>query len=88
MPSVISLSVVPNPANQSLAAYVEAPFAAPASLAIYDALGHEVQRLPESRLQMGRNKLDFDCSTLAAGSYYLRLSTGGTVKTVSVVIQH
>ncbi len=88
VPSVVSLSVVPNPADKSLAAFVESPFAAPATLAIYDALGREVQRLPESRLQMGHNRLDFDCTSLPAGSYYLRLSTGGTVKTLRITIEH
>ncbi len=87
-PSLVNLSVIPNPADKSLAAFVEAPFAAPATLAIYDALGREVERLPESRLQMGHNRLDFDCTSLPAGSYYLRLSTGGTVKTVRVAIEH
>ncbi len=83
-----TLSVAPNPANQTLTAYITTTFSAPATLEIYDALGQRVMALPSPRLQMGNNQFNFDCSTLAAGNYFLRLSTGETVQTVRIAIEH
>jgi hypothetical protein len=83
-----TLSVAPNPANQTLTAYISTTFSAPATLEIYDALGQRVMALPSPRLQMGNNQFNFDCSTLAAGNYFLRLSTSETVQTVRIAIEH
>lgn len=84
----ITLSVVPNPANQTITAYINTTFSAPATLEIYDALGQRVVALPSPRLQMGTNQFNFDCTTLAAGNYFLRLATGGNVQTVQITIVH
>ncbi len=87
-PSGFDLSVAPNPANQSLVANVTAPFSAPATLEIYDALGRLVENLPMSRLEAGGNQINIDCSKLTSGNYYLRLATDESVKTVNLTIEH
>jgi hypothetical protein len=83
-----TLSVAPNPANQSITAYINTTFSAPATLEIYDALGQRVQGLPSPRLQMGTNQFNFDCTSLAGGNYFLRLATGGNVQTIQIAIVH
>jgi hypothetical protein len=84
----ITLSTVPNPANQSITAYINTTFSAPATLEIYDALGQRVMALPSPRLQMGTNQFNFDCSSLASGNYFLRLATDRNMQTVQIAIVH
>jgi hypothetical protein len=86
--SNLMLSAVSNPAGRNIAAMVNAPFSASATLELYDALGHVVAALPPPRLQIGDNEFTFDCSALPSGNYYLRLSTNGTVKTVNLTLEH
>ena len=88
VPQGLTLSTVPNPVNETLTALVSTTFSSPAELELYDALGQQVKSIPSPRLQMGTNEFMFDCSTLPAGNYYLRLAASGTVKTMNVTIQH
>ncbi len=86
--SGLTLTAVPNPANESMTAYINTSYSAPAALEIYDELGQRVESLPSPRLQSGNNQFTLDCSKLAAGNYYLRLASGGTVKTIRIEIEH
>lgn len=54
-------------------------------LNIYDELGREVTRIIDRTQEQGRHSLDFDGSKLPAGSYTLRLESGGKVVSRKIV---
>ena len=56
-----------------------------ASLKLYDILGKEMQTIVSGITEAGDHSLVFDGSSLANGSYILRLEANG--KTASQIIQ-
>jgi hypothetical protein len=57
-------------------------------ITLVDAAGRTVRTLLESsRVESGEHTLRFDASTLAAGTYYCRMSLGGKIRTCPVVVR-
>ena len=56
-----------------------------ARLAIYNAMGSELQILINKRLDAGEHQITFDGSSLPAGNYYYRLQVNGGSKTKRMV---
>ena len=71
----------PNPFREQtqLSFSLDAPAAV--RLVVYDALGREVARLADGRLDAGHHAVAFDGSGLPSGLYLWRLDAGGAVQT-------
>jgi uncharacterized repeat protein (TIGR01451 family) len=86
--SVRLLGTYPNPARSR----VTVRFAIPKSagdtdmrLRLYDVLGRAV-RMVETPSEAGRHALTLETAGLASGTYFLRLTAGGTAKTQQVTV--
>ena len=55
------------------------------TLRLYDVLGRQV-RTVRSSAEAGRHELQLDTDGLASGTYFLRLTAGGTTKTQQVTV--
>src|SRR5690606_2664839 len=73
LPEAVLLPPRPNP----VAGRAEVPFsvamAGPVRLALYDALGREVQVLAEGDFSAGEHRVVLEATALPAGVYHLRL---------------
>lgn len=80
--------VRPNPAEGGvLSVHFTLPSVAPASLALYDVSGRQVQKLDVGALGAGVNVVELrPQATLAAGVYLLRLTQGPRVVTRRVAL--
>jgi surface protein len=85
------LSTAPNPARQQVTVRYGIPEAtidagSRVQMRLYDVLGRQVRSM-EARAEGGRHKRQLDVSSLAAGTYVLRLSAGGqsTARKLTVV---
>lgn len=54
-------------------------------LSVFDAMGNEVRKVMNQKLQPGEHQLRFDSNGLPAGSYYIRLQLSGRQKTKRLV---
>jgi surface protein len=75
------LGTAPNPARQQVTVRYGVPEATASGgtqvqMRLYDVLGRQVRSM-EARAEGGRHKRQLDVSSLAAGTYVLRLSSGG-----------
>ncbi len=66
----------PNPFNPTTLLSFDMPESAIATLVVYDAVGREVARLVEGRLEAGRHEVSFDASNLPSGGYFARFTAG------------
>ena len=66
----------PNPFNPTTTISYALPRPATVELKVYDILGNEVQTLVEGHQAAGFYRLQFDCSQLACGLYFYRLTAG------------
>jgi hypothetical protein len=71
----------PNPFNPTTVIPFEINERGFVQVIIYDLLGHEVANLVNKTLDAGKHTIDFDASSLAAGTYIYRLKANGVVKT-------
>ena len=69
----------PNPFNPSTTIRFELTEAQPVRLAVYNALGQQVQVLADSQFSAGQHEVRFDAMNLASGLYLARLETPGGV---------
>ena len=69
----------PNPFNPSTTIRFELTEAQPVRLAVYNALGQQVQVLADSQFGAGQHEVRFDAMNLASGLYLARLETPGGV---------
>ncbi len=67
------VGVVPNPFSRSTVVQFGLPEAAEVRLVVYDALGREVARLADGRLDAGWHAARFDGAALPAGVYVVRM---------------
>jgi hypothetical protein len=66
----------PNPFNPSTVIRFSLPRMEPATLAVYDITGRQVQTLTDAVLSAGEHRVTFDGSALASGVYFARLEAG------------
>ena len=75
----------PNPFNPSTSITYIVPRDGHVSLAIYDLLGREIQRLVHENKHSGRYSVAWDAENLASGAYLCRLVAGQHVETRKMV---
>jgi hypothetical protein len=77
----------PNPSSQITAIIYTVPAQQNISLGIYNTLGQSVATLADGSSEAGTHKINYDCSQLASGTYFLRLrSQAGTINKQLVVV--
>ena len=76
----------PNPLRTSALVRFAVEGTAPVRLALFDVLGREVAVLADGTAVPGRQEARLDASTLAPGTYLLRLTSGTQVRTQRVVV--
>jgi len=81
-PSEISLSLSPNPFNPQTTVEFTLPEAGDVSLKVFDTLGREVQALESGGWGLGKHTVVWDAGDLPSGIYFIRLESGGEVRTV------
>ena len=77
----------PNPFNPETRIRFGLPEAAQVKLVVYDVLGRQVKVLANGTYQPGQYEVTFDASTLASGTYLVRLVTpaGSFVETMQLM---
>jgi hypothetical protein len=81
------LGTYPNPARSRATVRFAIPDGATqeVTLRLYDVLGRQV-RTVRAGTEAGRHELQLDTGGLASGTYFLRLTAGGTTKTQQVTV--
>ncbi len=79
LPEAFALNAAyPNPFNPSATLSFDLPESAIARLIVYDAVGREVARLVDGRIEAGRHEVTFDASNLPSGVYFARFTAGNS----------
>jgi len=81
-PSEFSLNLSPNPFNPQTLVEFTLPEAGDVSLKVFDTLGREVQALESGGWGLGKHTVVWDAGDLPSGIYFIRLESGGEVRTV------
>ncbi|MBS1911324.1 MAG: hypothetical protein JST22_05005 [Bacteroidetes bacterium] len=68
----LALAAFPNPAQQRLHVEYDLPGDCVMHIALFDVLGNEVATLSSGIHPMGHNAIDFDASSIPAGTYVVR----------------
>lgn len=79
------LGTYPNPARTTMTVRMGAPESQRVTVRLFDILGREVRTVYEGRL-VGRRKSRIDVSSLAPGTYFLRMETEGAIRTQKLTI--
>ena len=82
------LGTYPNPARGRTTvrfAIPEGNAASDVTLRLYDVLGRQVRKV-RAGAEAGRHELQLDTGGLASGTYFLRLTAGGTTRTQQVMV--
>ena len=83
----MNLSNFPNPFNQSTTISFMLPVTERATVKIYDILGQEVATLVQNQeMPVGENKIAFDASGLASGTYICKIDAGGKSETIKMLL--
>ncbi len=80
----ISIAVYPNPIKDVANVTLDLIEAAPVAIFITDAAGKEIQRI-QLQGNKGTNIQKINMTSLASGTYLIKVSAGGEIKTLSVV---
>ncbi len=76
----------PNPFNPSTMICFSIPRAETVRLTVFDALGREVSRLLNERLQPGTHTVEWNARNAASGFYFCRLTAGAFSETKKLVL--
>ncbi|HAX49816.1 MAG TPA: YCF48-related protein [Ignavibacteria bacterium] len=76
----------PNPFNPNTTFEFSIPKNGFVKLAVYDALGREVNSLLNSELKAGEYKINFSAADLSSGTYYYKLVSGDVVETKKMIL--
>jgi len=76
----------PNPFNPNTVLEFSIPKNAFVKLAVFDALGREVNSLVNSDLKAGEYKINFSSTDLSSGTYYYKLISGDVVETKKMIL--
>lgn len=83
---VKSLSAFPNPANDQLMVRFDMVQASPVTFQVVNSLGQVVMENPMGELTAGEHSVQLSVSGLAAGAYYLRMTSNEGVITRDLLI--
>ncbi len=88
-PTYLSIEpLIPNPASSSAIVNYTVPTEAPVMLELYNELGQKVRTLVAEVQKQGDYQVSLDVSTLPAGTYFLRLASGGNVFSQELILAH
>ncbi|HMQ79555.1 MAG TPA: YCF48-related protein [Ignavibacteria bacterium] len=76
----------PNPFNPNTTIEFSIPKNSFVKLAVYDALGREVNSLLNNELKAGEYSINFSAADLASGTYYYKLISGEQVETKKMIL--
>jgi len=87
--NILEAKVFPNPTASQFIIEVNLPQSSQTSIDLYNSLGQKISALHNGFLQKGSHQIDFNKNNLrtAAGSYYLKIQTKATTKTVQITFQ-
>ncbi len=87
LPTHVALhEAYPNPFNPSTTVRFDLPASASVRVEAFDMLGRSVARLVEGVLPAGFHQVTWDASSIGSGSYLIRMTTGNSVLTRSVIL--
>jgi hypothetical protein len=81
------LANYPNPFNPTTTIRFSTSQSTQVLLRVYDIEGRIVATPMNQRLALGEHEVRFDGRGLASGVYFCRLSAGGSVKTIKLLLQ-
>jgi hypothetical protein len=84
LPSSLILSAYPNPFNATATICFDLREATRARLSIFDITGRTVAILADEYFSAGSQRLQFDGSSYASGTYFARLTTGNEQRVVKM----
>ncbi len=76
----------PNPFNPNTTIEFSIPKNSFVKLAVYDALGREVNSLLNNELKAGEYNINFSAADLSSGTYYYKLISGELVETKKMIL--
>jgi len=76
----------PNPFNPATKLKFQVPYSENVRIAIYDALGKEVEVLVNKQLTPGTYETDWDASKFSSGIYYYRMTAGKYTDTKKMIL--
>jgi len=76
----------PNPFNPATTVEFTLPVAGYITLTVYDILGREVALLVRGERGAGRHTAVWDARGISSGVYYARLTTGGRLSEIKMVL--
>lgn len=76
----------PNPFNPNTTIEFSIPKNSFVKLAVYDALGREVNSLLNNELKAGEYSINFSAADLSSGTYYYKLISGELVETKKMIL--
>ena len=65
---------------------MDANFASPTQLMVYDILGNEIETLVNEQLPAGEQEITFDASNLPSGIYFYELRTTTELLTKKMIL--
>jgi hypothetical protein len=86
-PTILSIApMLPNPTSNSGQVQYTVPNEAPVSLELYNPLGQKIKTLVADVQKQGTYQITLDASSIPAGTYFLRLESGGNVCSERVIL--
>ncbi len=76
----------PNPFNPTTVVRYYIPQSGPVSLKVYDILGKEVANLVTGNQLFGMHEVSFNGNNLASGTYVCRLTAGGKIQIIKMLL--
>ncbi len=76
----------PNPARGQTSLRYEVPERAPVRIELFDVMGRHVSTLVDGQAAAGRKTTALDASDLSSGTYFVRLTAEGAVRTEQITV--
>jgi hypothetical protein len=84
-PTTLNVSSSPNPFSETAHINVNINRTEDVEVAVYDMTGKEVAKLHEGQMQAGLTVINWTPEELAAGVYFVRVKSGGSIQTMKIV---
>ena len=86
LPTEFSLTIFPNPFNETTRFQFSLPSSAQTTLTLYDVLGREVAKLFDEQLTAGTHTTLRNASSVSSGTYFAKLNSGGHEQTQKLIL--